>query len=456
MIDDLFGQPTTLATPQGLSDWNAVQLGFLAHSAATPGHLAAVLKAEPDFALGHAARGLFYLLLGRRELYTTAREALAAARAAMQAQPVTPREARYVAALAHWLDGAPLRTIAECEAVLDETPTDPLAMKLSQAIRFLLGDAAGMRASVERLLPAYAHDHPARGYLLGCRAFALEETGDYLRAEIAGRQALWMAPNDAWGLHAVAHVHDMTGRARQGIDWLAARESAWAHCNNFRYHVWWHKALMHLETGETEQVLALYDDRIRKDRTDDYRDISNATSLLMRLELEGIPVGDRWEELADLCARRTGDGCLIFADLHYLLALNGAGREADKAALLARISRDAEQPADPFAKAMAAPGRDAAVGLVAFSEGRNGEAFHHLARADAAMQKAGGSHAQRDVFKRLTIDAALRAGYLDHAERFLNERKNLRAGSEDGFAACRRALISGARGPANARSVPAE
>ena len=39
--------------------------------------------------------------------------------------------------------------------------------------------------------------------------------------------------------------------------------SAWSHCNNFRFHVWWHKALLHLDKGETDHVLSLYDTRIR-------------------------------------------------------------------------------------------------------------------------------------------------------------------------------------------------
>lgn len=456
MRDDLFGNPTTVTSPEALNDWNAVQLGFLAHASATPGHLAALLQAEPQFALGQAARGLFCLLLGRRELFSTAREALHIAQTAAREHPVTAREVRYITALDRWLAGAPSAAVAELEAVLDTAPQDALAMKLSQAILFLLGDAAGMRASVERLLPAYGTDHPARGYILGCHAFALEETGEYLRAETTGRQALWMAPNDAWGLHAVAHVYDMTGRSKHGIDWLTRQEPAWRHCNNFGYHVWWHKALLHLDLGQIDDVMALYDTRIRNDRTDDYRDISNAASLLMRLDLEGIDVGDRWDELAELSAQRTQDGCLIFADLHYLMALTGAGRIESAEALLARINRDADAGVDEADLRMARPGADAAAGLVAFGEGRNGAAFHHLARADAAMQKAGGSHAQRDVFRRLTIDAALRAGYLDHAERFLNERKNLRAGSDDGFASCRRALIGAARGMPGARSMPAE
>ena len=141
---------------------------------------------------------------------------------------------------------------------------------------------------------------PARGYILGCHSFSLEETGDYQLSESAGRQGLELAPDDAWGLHAVTHVYDMTANAKSGIEFLSGRESAWSHCNNFRYHVWWHKALMHLDLGDIESVLHLYDAKIRSDKTDDYRDISNATSLLSRLELHGVDVSDRWEELADI------------------------------------------------------------------------------------------------------------------------------------------------------------
>ncbi|MCV6585033.1 MAG: tetratricopeptide repeat protein, partial [Marinibacterium sp.] len=267
-------------------------------------------------------------------------------------------------------------------------------------------------------------------------------------------QALWMAPDDAWGLHAVAHVHDMTGNARAGLDWLTGREAAWAHCNNFRYHVWWHKALMHLDLGQVDAVMDLYDREVRQDRTDDYRDISNGTSLLMRLELEGVDVGDRWEELAELSEQRTQDGCLIFADLHYLLALTGDNRSDAVTRMLARIADDAKRN-DETSSRMGDPGLAAATGLEAFGEGRFGDAYSHLAQARGAMQRAGGSHAQRDVFERITIDAAIRSGRLDQAEQILNERLAQRAGREDGYSAARRDLISGARG-AQAHPVPAQ
>ncbi|WP_209597037.1 tetratricopeptide repeat protein [Ruegeria sp. HKCCSP351] len=456
MKQDVFGQMNTLAQPEAVEAWNGVLLGFMAHAAVTPQHLSKVLELEPDFALGHAVKGLFMGLLGRREMMAVAVEALAAANAAMKQQPVSARERLFVDALGLYLAGQLTQAVQKFEAVLRDHPQDTLAMKLSHATRFVLGDPGGMRRSIERVMPAYEPDHPGRGYLLGCHSFALEETGAYEKAEIAGRQALWMVSDDAWGLHAVAHVHEMTGNAQLGLDWLAGREAAWAHCNNFRYHVWWHKALMHLDLGQVDQVMDLYDNHVRKDKTDDYRDISNGTSLLMRLELEGVNVGNRWEELADLSAARTEDGCLIFADLHYLLALTGGNRADATAKMLTRLNKDAARANDDTTRRMADPGVAAAMGLEAFGDGHYGTAFDHLLAARGSMQLAGGSHAQRDVFERITIDSGLRAGRLDAVERILDDRRAKRAGGEDNYAIARRALIDAARDGGDMQSVPAE
>ncbi len=456
MKQDVFGQMNSLTQSASVDAWNGVLLGFMAHAAITPQHLGQVLELEPDFALGHAVKGLFMVLLGRREMLPVATDALAAAKAAMERQPVSARERLYVDALELYLSDLPSQAVQKFEEVLRAHPEDTLAMKLSHATRFVLGDAQGMRRSIERVLPSYEPDHAGRGYLLGCHSFALEETGAYEKAEIAGRQALWMVSDDAWGLHAVAHVHEMTGNAQLGLDWLAGREDAWAHCNNFRYHVWWHKALMHLDLGQVEQVIELYDQNIRQDKTDDYRDISNATSLLSRLELEGVNVGDRWEELADLSAARTEDGCLIFADLHYLLALTGDNRPDATGKLLQRIQKDAGRNHGDTAIRMSDPGVAAAKGLEAFGKGQYGAAFDFLFSARGSMQLAGGSHAQRDVFERITIDSGLRAGRLDAVEHILDDRQAKRAGGEDNYALARRALIDAARDNGDAQSVPAE
>ena len=175
----------------------------------------------------------------------------------------------------------------------------------------------------------------------------------------------------------------------------------------------------------------------------------------MRLELDGVDVGHRWDELAELSAARTEDGCLIFADLHYMLALTGDRKPDATAKMLQRIARDAKSNCEMGSR-MSDPGVAAAEGLEAFGEARYTEAFHKLAQARGGMQLAGGSHAQRDVFERMTIDAGIRAGLLDQAEAILDERQTKRAGREDGYTAARRTLIATGRGDYDAASVPAE
>jgi tetratricopeptide (TPR) repeat protein len=446
MLTDIFGNDVSLETTAALESWNKMQLGFLAHAAVTPTYLMDVLDREPNFAFGHAVKGLFYMMLGRKELIQTAIEAETAARGALSKVSSTSRERGFIDALSLWLAGYPIAARNRVEDIILLHPQDSLAMKVSHAISFILGDSRKMLSSVERILPAYDENHAGRGYLMGCYAFALEEVGEYSRAEIAGREGMLQASDDAWGLHAVAHVYDMTGNAKAGLEWLDGREDAWAHCNNFRYHVWWHKALMYMDQGQVDKALFLYDTEIRKDKTDDYRDISNGTSLLSRLELDGVDVGRRWEELADFAENRTEDGCLIFADLHYMLALVGGKRDDAIKNLMSRMHADAKRSKFDMEKRAASPGLAAATGLEAFGDADYKTAFANLANAHSNMQLAGGSHAQRDVFERLTIDAGIRAGYLDEAEAILKERKSKRGGTEDRYASVRFDMISSGRG----------
>ena len=285
IMQDMYGCDVTIGDKAALQSWNSVLKGFLSHANSTGDDLSNTIELDKGHALAHACKGLFSLLLARRELDSVIKNADETARKCDAENPVTERERHYIMALAAWMNGQPSGAVNEMETLLKTWPHDPLAMKLSHAIRFMLGDANGMRTSLENIMHVYG-GHPAEGYINGCYAFTLEETGDYTLAEKRGRLALELAPDDAWGLHAVTHVFDMTGRAADGLGWISGREAAWQHCNNFRYHVWWHIALMHLDLGNYDKVLELYDDYFRKDKTDDYRDISNATSVLLRLEFE--------------------------------------------------------------------------------------------------------------------------------------------------------------------------
>ena len=455
--DDLFGCPVTMSAEGDMVAWNDTQLGFLAHAAATPDHLGKTIASDAGFALPIICKGLFSLLLARKELNAVAVDAETQARKLVEARPITRRETAFLEALSDWNKGLPKSSGDQLDRLVAENPYDALAMKLVQAIRFVLGDASGMRSSIEAVIPRLSPDQRVYGYALGCHAFTLEESGDYAQAERVGREGVLHSPDDAWGLHAVAHVYDMTNDTAAGLQWLTKRTQAWAHCNNFRYHVWWHMALMHLDRGEVDTVFDLYDQKIRHDKTDDYRDISNAASLLSRLELDGYKVGDRWEELAQLSQGRTEDGCLVFADLHYVLSLIGGDRKQAVTSLLTRMRKDAATEASEMDRIMKHPGLSAAEGLEAFGEGNFTQAFQHLAGVRDAMQTIGGSHAQRDVFERLTIEAALRGGYFDATEQYLVDRTHRRAGKMDRFASMRMDELSRLRTHrGTAQVIPAE
>lgn len=436
MLYDACNCPLPVTSSQSVETWDALVHAFLAHGTQTPVHLGRLLELEPEFGLAHAAKGLFSLMMGRRELVETAASALKDAKRFQTGTDL--RESAYIEALSGWLNGYPTQAIAHVERVIAANPSDTLSVKISQGIRFILGDAKGMRSSVEAVLAAH-EDHPLQGYVLGCHAFTLEETGDYAAAEKAGLLGLTKADDDAWGLHAVAHVYDMTGQTDAGISLIEDRPLAWNRSNNFRYHVWWHKALLHLDKGQADLVLSIYDDEIRAEKTDDYRDIANATSLLMRLELDGMDVGHRWNELAELSENRTDDDCVVFADLHYMLALTGDTRTDAAERLRRRIAASAGET--DMGQVSADPGVAASTGLTEFAEGNYQTAFKHLAAARATMQSIGGSHAQRDVFERITVEAGLRAGYTTQTAAILKQRSDLRGGAVDRFAATRLAQL---------------
>lgn len=439
MYHDLSGDRVTVANDTARLAWNDTLEALLAHAAATPEHLARTLGADPDFALAHAAKGLMLLSLARPELLGAARDCLAKARATDMLRPVTRRERMVTEALALWLADAPRQAAQRLEAIIESHPFDVLALKLSHGLRFMLGDQPEMLASLRRVVPGFGEAHPLAGYVHGCYAFALEEQGFYSEAERAGRRAVALSPRDAWGRHAVAHVLEMTGRADEGVAWLGDGRN-WAHANNLRFHIVWHLALFRLERGETAEVLRLYDEDIRGEQTDDYRDIANGASLLARLDYAGVDVGTRWEELAAKAEGRVHDGRLVFADLHYALALLGAGHQDGAETIARALVEDCRSHPSGERRNAARNGALAAFGLIAFHEGDYAEAARLLGGARDGLVAIGGSHAQRDLFEQAYIESLLRSGSHERASRILSERL-ARRGRANLFAARRLASL---------------
>lgn len=421
MLVDCRDLAVTASDAEAVGRFDRTVTSFLRHSNATPNDLAATLDVDPSMSLALAAKGFFQKLLGRRELDAVANQALAAARTSLAERGGTPRERKYVDALAACCAGDLTMTVVRLEEIITDHPIDALAVKLCHAFRFVVGDAVGMHASTARVLPQWGPNVPDYAYILGCHAFGLEETGQYDAAERTGRYAVDMEPRDAWGLHAVAHVMEMRDQPSVGIAWLSEHASSWTGCNNFAFHVLWHRALFHLALQQHDAVLELYDDHMRVHQTDDYRDIANAASLLWRLEAGGIDVGSRWTELADKAQARIGDHALAFADAHYMLSLTGA-RRFEAAERMLRSARMRSTRFDTQSEVLEVVGLALLEAVMEAGRGDFDRAVELMLPVRSRLKRIGGSHAQRDVFQQLFIVAAIKGGRLRLAREALAER----------------------------------
>ncbi|MEM7444974.1 MAG: tetratricopeptide repeat protein [Pseudomonadota bacterium] len=434
-MPDCRGLDVTAGSALAVSAFDDAIRAFLRHGRDTPDHLKVAFGHDPDLTIAHAAKGLWSVLMGRREVLPVAKQALQDAKSSLSHRGGTAREHAFVAALERAVVDDFNGAVVVLETSLAEQPHDALAMKLGHQMRFMTGDGPGMQQSTARHLAHWTKDMPDYGYLLGCHAFGLEETGSLEEAERAGRAAVEIEPEDAWGFHAVAHVFEVSDRPRDGVSWLVHHTPALKRSNNFAYHVFWHRALFHLTMGEIGTVLSLYDQSIRADKTDDFRDVANAVSLLWRLQAMGVDVGGRWGELAELAERHIGDHAYGFADGHYLLALVGAGRDGaaarfvQSAAAANTVAPDGAIGHQPWV--WRSIGCNLAEAILAFGRGDDDGVISALIGVRDRVHLLGGSNVQRDVFELVILEAAVRSGNQSLASSLMAERCRKRG--DDGF-----------------------
>ena len=421
---DRFGLSHARGGPMALAHFARATEGLLAYRADMMTALDDALADEPDMPAAHALRGLSLLTAARRETVAMARQCLVQAQAA---RAETADERALIRALQAGLCAGLTAAAEVLEAHLLHNPTLPLLIKLATGLRFTGGDGDGMLAITERVLPAWSPAQPGYSHVLGCHAFALEEAGRFAAAEAHGRQALTLNADDPWAIHAVAHVLEMTHRPAEGIALIEALRPYWQTGNPFARHVSWHLALFRLEQGDAAAGLDLYDREIRPDRSEDNRDLANASALLWRLRQAGVAVGDRWDELADIARRRRDETTLVFATLHRLLALLAVGDRAAAQATVMALVTAAQSGTTEQAWVAAAVGLPLARALLAMADG---QVALPLDRIASGLAPIGGSHAQRDVFLRSLLlacdDPAM-------ADRILATRRRLKR--DDAFVA---------------------
>lgn len=404
MAQDLTQSVVASLSAPAHAAWDATIFNVLSHGADTGATMAATLRHDPAFALGHAVFGLLSLSLAQSSGPVIAHEAL---QSSHRFRTGCAREEHYRTALRLWIDGDPLAAADALDDVLVMSPTDILAFKIAHGIRFMSGDRQGLLRSALAAHDTVGASPDLQGFADGCAAFALEEDGQVDVAEGLARAAIRRQPKDAWGLHALAHVLETTGRADEGIVYLSGATQAWAHCGNFGGHMFWHLALYLIAKDRLEEALAVYDTRVRRPPTEDVRDFANAVSLLVRLEFAGADVGERWGDLAAAAGKRRLDVRWCFADLHTLIALARTGAHTEATALARDLASGAGRSGrdHAIARLVAAP---IGLGLVAHMRGQHALACRLLGDACRAAGAIGGSNAQRDLFDLVYLDSLAR------------------------------------------------
>jgi len=414
---DPFGNPLTLQLESSATAMAGFVEGFLGYE---PRILEVLGAAEHDDSLiVQTCAAVLWLFSEAPAGVPKAREHLA--RAARAALPATEREQQFAAAVSHWLDGGVNEAIAGLEAIARHHPRDLASVKLGQYLAFNLGDSPTMLRLALHALPAAADVAALHGLL----AFGWEQCHRLREAESAARRALAMNPADPWAQHALAHVMLTDGRLAEGVELLQGVSDGWQGLTSFmRSHNWWHLALFHIELGDDAAALKLYDEQVWGVDKTYSQDQVGAVSLLARLEGAGVAVGERWTELAQYLVPRVADQVQPFLDLQYLYGLARADEpEAD--VLLANIERFAPQAPTAAREAWQRVAVPAAGGLVAHARGRWADAADALGQALPGLAGIGGSHAQRDLFEQLYIDALQRSGRLAAAQNLLQPRANV-------------------------------
>jgi tetratricopeptide (TPR) repeat protein len=416
---DSFGNPLTLDDAASLPLVEDFVTGFIAAEARAANLLA---LAEHDMSpIVQAYCATLHLFAESRDAAANARPFLARASAA--SARATPRERRYIAAIEAWAEGDIAQAIALHEEQARAHPRDLVSLKLGQYHCFNTGDCPGMLRLSLAALPAAA-DVPQ---VHGMAAFGYEQCHLMREAETSARRAIAMCRKEPWAHHALAHVMLTEGRLAEGLAFMQGVADTWTGLNSFMVtHNWWHVALFLIELGRDTEALALYDRAVWGVAKDYSQDQIGAVSLLARLELAGIDVGARWDDVAAHLLQRQADHVLPFLDLQYLYGLARAGRsEAD--ALLGSIEAHAARAPLSTRTAWAQVCVPAARGLLAHARGDFVAAIEGLGSALPRLLEIGGSHAQRDLFEQLYLDALVRAGSratLTAAQGILQQQRN--------------------------------
>lgn len=200
-------------------------------------------------------------------------------------------------------------------------------------------------------------------------------------------------------------------------------------------HNYWHWALYLIEKGDYEAALTIYDEHILPSlrASGAMLDVVDSCSMLYRLQMEGVSVGERWKDVLSVTQKHSQDHVLLFNDVHFLMASLGARDSRTTEELLTTLQDASKSPGENCQHLLARDvGLPLCQALVEAENGNHDRAVELLLPIRYRVVQIGGSNAQRDVFNQLLIHAALNCTSRTHrnvARSLLMERDALKPNS---------------------------
>ncbi|XP_073423794.1 tetratricopeptide repeat protein 38 isoform X1 [Dendrobates tinctorius] len=401
------------------------------------GCLQKMKAADPNFVMGHViSNGLDLIGTGRSPLLDKEFERdLKVMSDLAKTQPLTEREKLHVAALETFAKGNLPKAADMWDQILQDNPLDLLAIKLAHDSYFYLGQKTQMRDSISRILPYWTPNTPLSSYVKGMYSFGLLETNFYDQALKVAKEALATDQKDCWSVHTIAHVYEMTADVEEGLSFMKQTENNWKGGDMLACHVYWHWALYFIEKGEYEAAMTLYDEYIAPMcfTSGSMLDVVDNSSLLLRLQMEGVDVEKRWDKLVQVTKKHRDDHILMFNDLHFLMSSLGSKDREMTTQLLQALKELSKSPGENHQHSLIRDlGLPLSQALVEFDSANYDKVVELMQPVRYQILHIGGSDAQRDLFNQVLIHAAINSNKKSHhnlARSLLIERDVLRPNS---------------------------
>ncbi|RNA44621.1 tetratricopeptide repeat 38 [Brachionus plicatilis] len=290
------------------------------------GSIARIMSADENFVMGHVIKSGLELIGSSNGFHENNPQLIDHLLNLVKKyqKDLTKRELLHVDAIKNLHYGNLDKSCDIWESILVQHPNDMLAIKFSHDTYFYTGQHAQMRDSISRILPFWQSDVKMSGYLQGMHSFGYVQSNFFQEAKESALRALEINRNDGWATHTICHFNEYRNNFNEGIKFLRNTETDWSGCNLISPHNYWHLALYHIERGEHQAALEIFDQNITQylelNRTLDMVDV---ISLLYRLKLDNckIDLSERWSRLMDVFRNRISDHGYIFNDMHLILML---------------------------------------------------------------------------------------------------------------------------------------